>query len=87
MKLLQLSENDFELYLSDKKPTDKEVENTDYHIKVSSKISYYSKDIVSVIFDGTYNKIDAAHPIHLFFSINRKWLSLFRLQPDRGLEF
>lgn len=70
IKLLQLSENDFELYLSEKKPIDKEVENTDYHIKVSSKISYYSKDIVSVIFEGTYNKIDAAHPTHLFFSIN-----------------
>lgn len=70
IKLLQFTENNFELYLSDNKPTDKEVKNTDYYINISSKIMCYSKDIVSVIFEGTYNKIDAAHPTHLFFSIN-----------------
>lgn len=43
---------------------------SDYYIKVNSKISYNSNDLISIVFEGIVNKKATAHPYHLFFTFN-----------------
>lgn len=64
------SGENFDLKLSENNITDTEKEYSDYFIIMESKKLYNSGDIISMVFDGIFNNKSAAHPIHLFISLN-----------------
>lgn len=49
---------------------DKNKNYSNYYIEVSSKVSYISHDLISIVFEGVLNKKGTAHPCHLFFTFN-----------------
>lgn len=60
----------FDLVLSKDDILDKKQEYSDYYIEIDSEISFISNELVSIVFNGLFNKKSAAHPIHCFFSLN-----------------
>lgn len=60
---------DFELTLSNEDVTAKFGDYL-YQLDLDCRISYISDEIASVIFEGMYNGKTAAHPTHMFFTLN-----------------
>lgn len=69
-KFLDFFGEKFDLTLSKNDISNKNQEYSNYYIVMTSKISYASNELISIIFDGLVNERSAAHPIHEFFTIN-----------------
>lgn len=47
-----------------------DVPDTEYWVELNARITWQSEDLISIVFEGMYNYARAAHPTHLFFSVN-----------------
>lgn len=64
------TDNKFNLEYSTTKPKSEDVQEVEYYIEVETRVTYFTDEFVSVVFDGFFNKSHAAHPINLFFTLN-----------------
>ncbi len=69
-KIESICDKNFTLRSSETDLVESERLYTDYYIDITGKISHQSTDIISIIFEGMLNQKDAAHPIHLLFTLN-----------------
>ncbi len=61
---------DFDLVYSENKVDLEEKTYSDYYIDVDYEITRSSSKVISIVFKGILNQKNAAHPMHLFFSLN-----------------
>ena len=66
--LKDLTAEDFDLKTTEKDIEEKEYK--DYYIDISYRIALNSENLISIIFEGFLNYKTAAHPNHLFFTLN-----------------
>lgn len=58
----------------------------DFYLDIDCRLSYFSDDIASIIFEGMYNGKTAAHPVFCFYTLNidrrtNEQLKLYNLIP------
>ena len=61
---------EFDLVYSDNRVELEEKTYSDYYIDVDYEITRSSSKVISIVFKGILNQKNAAHPMHLFFSLN-----------------
>lgn len=68
--LTHITSKEFELTRTDDNITTASPNYSEYFIETEYKITYYSNDLISITFEGLLNHKTAAHPTHLFFTLN-----------------